>query len=72
MESDNPSVPSRSRDGKKSTVVEHDTAETLYAGTDHVARCPECEREALWHEREHLTHAPDCPYRLLEERNESQ
>jgi len=62
MESDNPSVPSRDRDGKKSTVVEHDVAETIHAGTDHVARCPECGRETLWADREHLTHTRECPY----------
>ena len=63
MESDNPSVPSRNRDGKKSIgVLNHDTAETLYAGTDHVARCPECGRETLWTDREHLTHTRECPY----------
>jgi len=62
MESDNPSVPSRDRDGKKSTALEHDVAETIYAGTDHVARCPECGRECLWADREHLPHRETCPY----------
>jgi hypothetical protein len=61
MKSDNPSVPSRDRDGKKSAVVK-DTAETLYAGTDHIAKCPECGRETLWADRAHLTHADECPY----------
>jgi hypothetical protein len=62
MTSENSSVPSRSRDDKKSTALEHDTAETLYAGTDHVARCPECDRETLWADREFLTHRETCPY----------
>jgi hypothetical protein len=63
MESDNPSVPSRNRDGKKHRGgLEHDTAETIYAGTDHIARCPECGRETLWCDREHLTHRETCPY----------
>jgi transposase len=63
MTSENSSVPSRSRDDKKSIgVLNHDTAETLYAGTDHVARCPECGRETLWADREHLTHTRECPY----------
>jgi len=46
----------------KSTVLEHDVAETLYAGTDEIARCPECGRETLWADREFLTHARTCPY----------
>ena len=61
MKSDNPS-PNRRGGTDKSTVVEHDTAETLYAGTDHVARCPECGRETLWADRQHLTHREPCPY----------
>ena len=72
MESEpNPSPNGRGDTDKKSTALEHDTAETLYAGTDHVARCPECGREALWSEREHLTHRDECPYRLLEARAEA-
>jgi len=47
---------------KKNSGVEHDVAETIHAGTDHVARCPECGRETLWVDREHLTHRQDCPY----------
>jgi len=62
MKSDNPSPNRRGDTGKKSTVVEHDTAETLYAGTDEIARCPECGRECLWVDREHLTHTRECPY----------
>jgi hypothetical protein len=62
MTSENSSVPSRSRDDKKSTALEHDVAETIYAGTDHVARCPECGRETLWCDREHLPHRETCPY----------
>jgi len=31
-------------------------------GTDEIARCPECGRECLWADREHLTHARECPY----------
>jgi len=46
----------------KSTVLEHDVAETLYAGTDHIARCPECGRETLWADREFLTHRETCAY----------
>ena len=61
MTTDNPSVPSRDRDGKKSTVVK-DTAETLYAGTDHIAKGPECGRETLWCDRENFTHRDECPY----------
>jgi len=57
----NSSLSKRSDNGKESTVVK-DTAETLYAGTDHVARCPECGRETLWADREHLTHRETCPY----------
>ena len=64
MESEpNPSPNGRGDTGKKSIgVLNHDTAETLYAGTDHVARCPECGRETLWADREHLTHTRECPY----------
>ena len=62
MSEPNPSPNGRGDTDKKSTVLNHDTAETLYAGTDHVARCPECGREALWADREHLTHARTCPY----------
>ena len=67
MKSDNPS-PNRRGGTDKSTVLEHDVAETLYAGTDHVARCPECDRETLWADREFLTHADDCPYWEVERR----
>jgi len=27
-----------------------------------VARCPECGRETLWADRQHLTHRETCPY----------
>jgi len=57
----NSSLSKRSDNGKESTVVK-DTAETIYAGTDHVARCPECGRETLWADREHLTHTRACAY----------
>jgi len=57
----NSSLSKRSDNGKESTVVK-DTAETLYAGTDHVARCPECGRETLWADREFLTHRETCAY----------
>jgi len=61
MKSDNPS-PNGRGGTDKSTVLEHDVAETLYAGTDHVARCPECGRETLWADREFLTHRETCAY----------
>jgi len=62
MTSENPSPNRRGDTGKKSTALEHDVAETIYAGTDHVARCPECGRETLWCDREFLTHTRECPY----------
>jgi len=67
----NPSLRDRSGTDINGTAIEHDVAETIHAGTDHVARCPECGREALWSEREHLTHRDECPYRLLEARAEA-
>ena len=44
----------------KGTVLEHDIAEPLYGGREEIARCPSCNRETLWCDREHLTHRDDC------------
>jgi len=62
MESDRSPSSNRRDDTDINGTVVKDTAETLYAGTDHVARCPECGRETLWADREHLTHTRECPY----------
>jgi len=62
MTRENPSPNRTGGTDKKSTALEHDVAETIYAGTDEIARCPECGVETLWKKREHLTHTRECPY----------
>jgi len=62
MTRETPSLRDRGGTDKKSTALEHDVAETIHAGTDHVARCPECGRETLWCDREFLPHRETCPY----------
>jgi len=45
---------------KKTRALEHDFAEPLYGPREAIARCPSCNRETLWCDRQHLTHADGC------------
>jgi hypothetical protein len=47
----------------KSTGLIHDIVEPLYGPREEIARCPDCGRETLWCDREHLTHAEGCALR---------
>jgi hypothetical protein len=62
MSGRNPSPEPTGGTDKKSSALEHDVAETIHAGTDEIARCPECGVETLWADREFLTHRETCPY----------
>jgi len=44
----------------KGTGLISDVAEPLYGPSERVARCPSCNRETLWADREHLTHRDGC------------
>jgi len=60
MATTDPSLPSRSDTEIKGTGLEHDFAEPLYGPREQIARCPSCNRETLWADREHLTHKEGC------------